>query len=704
MSKDHVIKVAIHFSIYAARGDSNWPFIFQSLARLLSRYACAEKSIRKNVLLFTFFHSPSAFTAVLECLNEVKNKYVDRDYRQALPFKIIFHLDDPEGKELPLDDANNDLWDFLQFGHLYVNKHLKEYLDQNILWKELPEHTVKSTENLKLFDVLFSTPSTITTPPLFANRNLPVQGKGEICYYCGMRQHKTAACPSRLLTMHTQGLLDAGEITFEKLNEAYGETFSHFSQLAGSISPQLDPAKTKTNLPLMALLAFFDVSRVFQLRFFYSMFVSSASAWPQLGETHQKSSQNSTLQLGYDNLLAGNYVEAQQKFDSEASKALGELFYAHIGLAFIALEQGKDMANYLGNAISLATSAEEKIYAYLLLSRHFESTGENQKADAMINFIHKLNFYCADADYRSVQINAKNGITQDQAKKFRGLLAHREFFMAALIDPALQPIRGITDSLLLHVFQQNIHTAKINYFKARTAYTELMQLVDDREKIHDTIEKRLSELEQLLNEKQYLKIVNAAKKAKDTSSLCINLTEKITNEVKQKTKNCGQRLARLKKFWLSYPFKSYFKKFNEELIEHKEKYDAICGALEKESKKNLFKENKTLLYKLDSALQEMEAKKQKMSDLKNGMEYFSTFCKNLLFAEGLMAFGGTALLMLIVAVTTKEPWSNLFGALQTLPNSRGIIIFLLAFAAPLLALIMTVRSFLLKKKKRGKLR
>ena len=406
MQKDHFVKVAIHFSVYAAKGDSNWPLIFKSLAKLLALNGCEEPGIRKNVLLFTFFYPTSAFTSVVECLQKVKNKYLARDYKKPLPFKIIFHIDDPEGNELPIDDTTSDQWDFLEFGHLYISKQLKEYLDQNTFWKELPEHTVESTESLKLFDVVFSKPSTITNTPLFPNRNVPAQGGGTMCYYCGMTQHKPAECPSKLITMQSQGLLDIGDITFAEFNTVYGKTFSHFSQLASTISPQIDSETTKNNIPLMALLAFFDVSRVFQLRFFHSMFIGAGNTWPKLGEKdHRSPAKKSTLQLGFDGLLAGNYQQAQDKFESEAAKALGELFYAHIGQAFVALEQGKNMVNYLGSAISLASSSEEKIYGYLLLSRHYETTGENQKAETMMNFIQKLDFLCPDANYRNFQIS-----------------------------------------------------------------------------------------------------------------------------------------------------------------------------------------------------------------------------------------------------------------------------------------------------------
>lgn len=697
MQKDHFVKVAIHLSIYAAQGDSNWPLIFKSLAKLLALNGCEEKDIKKNVLLFTFFYPTSAFTSVVECLHKVKNKYLTRDYKKPLPFKIIFHIDDHEGNELPLNDTTNDLWDFLEFGHLYVSKYLKEYLDQNALWKELPEHTVKSTESLKLFDVVFSKPSTITNTPLFPNRNLSIQGGGTTCFYCGMTQHKPTECPSKLLTMQTQGLLNIGNITFKQFNTAYGKTFSHFSKLANNISPQIDSDTIKNNIPLMALLAFFDISRVFQLRFFHSMFIEAGHTWPKLGEKVKQPAKTTALLLGFDNLQAGNYQEAQDKFESEAAKALGNLFYAHIGLAFVALEQGKDMANYLGSAIALARSTEAKIYGYLLLSRHYETTGENQKAETMMNFIQKLNFVCADTDYRNFQISAQKNITLKHAGNLKNLLAKQEFFMAALIDPALLPVRGIVESLLLYIFQKNILSAKRYYFLACKAYSELMHMVDEKEEIHDKIQKTLNNLEELLKEKQYSKIAGAAKRAKNASILCANLTEKINNEIKQKTEKTEKRLAELSRFWQDYQFKSYFKKFNEELIQQKNRYDAICAALNKGDKNNSFKEDKVQLYEFDKVLQNLEAKKQKMSDLKKSIDYFSTFGKYLLFTEGLMAFGGTTLLFLIIAVTEKNPWGNLLGSLRTLPYGQEIMIFLLAVAAPLLALILTAKNFLIKK-------
>ncbi len=697
MPKDHFITVAIHFSIYAAKGSSNWAYIFKTLAKILVPNGCAQKTVKKNVILFTFFHPTTAFLSVIESLHFVKNKYVDRDYGTSLPFKIIFHIEDNENDELPIAESSNELWNYLEFGHFYVSKYLKDYLDQNSLWKDLPEHAVKSTENMKIFELIFNNPSQIYNKPLFSARSIPLQSESDkICYYCGMSQHKPTECPSRHMTMETQGLLDIGFLTFDQINETFEGAFSNFFKLADCISADLTPEKSRASPPLMALLAYFDVFRVFQLRFFAAMFLSSGMTWPQLGKKTEIVSKNTTLQIGFDSLLDGKFQEAEDKFSSEASKATGELFYAHIGLAFVALEQEKDMGNPLATAIGLASSSEEKIYGYLLLSRHYETIRENNKAETMMHFIDKLDFVCSDADYRGFQIAAKQGLTVDQAKKFQTLIAQRELYMASLIDPSFSEVTGIVDSLLLYVLQRNIKSARANYLKASTAYSDLMLLVDEKEEIHEKLEKTINDLEQLLNEKKYFKILGASKKAKNACTLCNNLTEKINHEIKQRKTLTKNRLARLRKFWQTYPLKSYFKKFNEDLLRQQKKFDAIDASLEKGDKSNSFKESKIKLAEIENGLKELEERKQKMLELKKTMDLLAAYGKNLLFAECFMAFIGVLLLIILAFIAGENPFNDPLGSIT--PSGKRIMFFLLGLIAPATALILTAHTFLAKKK------
>lgn len=700
MQKDHFITVALHFSIYAAKGDSNWPFIFKSLGKLLSQNGCEIPTPKKNARVFTFFHPNTAFASVQASLQYVRRKYVSRDYIKPLPFRIIFHLNAPNTVELPLDDESDETWSFMEFGHFYVTKFLRDYLEQHHLLEDLPEHSFKRTENIKILDLEFNDPAELKLKLLFPNRNLPMKGTGKNCFYCGMTNHKPAECPSRFLTMETQGLLDIGSLTFEEIDKVYGSAFADFPRYASSLTSDITPEEIRKKKEIMALVSFFDVSCVFQLRFFFSFFGYYGTSWPQLGQKGQKEISNLPLKAGYDYLVKGRYQDAYEQFATEAAKASGKLTYAHIGLAFIAMEQGADMTNHLGNAVTLSLTNEEKIYSFLLLSRHYHTTGENQKAEKMISRINKLDCHCLDAVYRSIQLAAQNQITLEEAKKFKNLISEKKYFMSALIDPFLTPARGIVESLLLYVFQTNIRASRRHYVNACNAHKELMILVDEKTEIHEKIEKTLHELSEFDPAGKYSKIMTAAKKARDACTLCNNLKAGIVKDIKIQQARIEERIRQLRLFWKKYPFPAYFKKFSQKLISQSREVSKIRPLDDKENNEVLFKKNKELLQKIDKAVSALEKERQRMESLQNTLEYLTVFFGMLLISEGIMVCGGIALILITSALLGGKPWTNPVGAFQAMPRVKEIMFALIVFAAPVLALLLTMKNSLFKKMKK----
>jgi len=132
------------------------------------------------------------------------------------------------------------------------------------------------------------------------------------CFYCGMQNHRPGQCPSKLLSMEHNGLDSVGYLSFEQIRKAYEKAFSNPAAMVAVVAAGVDPQQIRKNPGLMAFVGFFDINRVYQIRFLWNLAFSRYSKWQSAFKAQPVQADNKNLQLGLDCLRVGKYGQAEE--------------------------------------------------------------------------------------------------------------------------------------------------------------------------------------------------------------------------------------------------------------------------------------------------------------------------------------------------------------------------------------------------------
>ena len=92
------------------------------------------------------------------------------------------------------------------------------------------------------------------------------RGRNEPCFYCGSRRHKATVCPSKHLLEDTSALERLGYLSVKELNGLFSKFLRTETQDPQGFSRELLEGHEKRLNP--AFYAFYELNKVFQLRFF----------------------------------------------------------------------------------------------------------------------------------------------------------------------------------------------------------------------------------------------------------------------------------------------------------------------------------------------------------------------------------------------------------------------------------------------------
>lgn len=669
-----------------------WMGLFYTLRSHLQQDAQEELEGNEELLLFRYYSPATALRSLFERLDQVKQEYHWDQTFGPVPVQIILHLGKETSLPQPLRDPATNVWALLQHEAPYISKPLREKWQELLEGEDLPAHHI-GAEEMGLCLLKFPDRSPVAREPLFPHRHLTQQGKEKKCFYCGMVNHVPANCPSKLLTMQTQGLPLVGYLSLARFNDLFREAFTQQDRLLTLLAAGLTAPQLRKDLVLQIFVSYFDLCKVYQPRFLNNIAFTVHTRWHELGRAEAVTVDSHSLHLGLDCLRVGQYAQAEDLFIDESRRPKGKQFYATIGRAFVALELGRDhdMGHFLESALRMTTSDKDRIYISLLLSRYYDLLGDTWKAEHALDNIFSIDRNCSEALYRQIDLSVKNGFGDRAIRQLRALvIGEKELFMHALLDPELLAIQVPVEDILSSRLQTQQQDAEEHLAKARVTCQELQGWLAEDEQEMQALLGDLATIEKQYEQHSYYDMIDVAEKARVLLRACYRVQEAKLDALKTRIEQTRRRWEGYRSFWNTYSYQSLFRNFQLILEEIRGKQQEAQGSAERNMHGQLYRD---IIAKLDSSGEHFTTLKQltvRMSLVRSLLDGVKLFARRLIITELALLALGIILIPLLVMLLTDTAASGLIQLLRDPWFQKQAIFVTTLFVAPILALAQTL--------------
>lgn len=670
-----------------------WSPLVQELRAALQTLGFEESESSDALLLFTFNHPSSAITTTISHASKIRRDYAKQLNGSSLPFQIIIHL--PSGNEInsPFRNPDAKLWEMVEADIIHVSKPLKSVWEVLMAKSNLPPCTL-SKEGDGLFKVMMATEESFIAKTILACRNLPVQGTGQPCFYCSMPSHLPGQCPSKLLTIEHSGLDSVGYLPFDQIATAFEKAFTNVTAMTKLLAEGITQTSLRKSSLLMVFVGFFDVYRIYQPRFLYTIAFSRYSKWQSLFKTATLKPDNKNLHLGFDSLRVGQYGQAEEFLMRECQAKSPRRFTATIGMAFVCLEQRglANMRSHLELAKSLAIQPKEHIYIDFLLSRFYELIGEVWKARDIIKNLTTSQLDCSDGIYRKLQLEAKGNFNAEASQLLRTLMVdQRNLFMAALIDPALIPIQTKVEDLLLSQYGIMVSSAQDSLVQAEYELENLTFWCDNNDPQIHTAQTTFDTLHKRFQQKSYFSVIDVEHKTKVLLASLRQFREEKLNDLYDQITKAKAQWGEYARFWEEYRYHKFFKSFIQRL-NILEKPLKEAGELAKKNEGDSYRQAIELIRTAEKTLGELALVQERMNWTTLVWDGVASFTKKLAITEiaGILLVTSAVFgLEQLPKSGSPEGFLSLANDPMFLKKATSLTAFLIA---PLLALSWTIKN------------
>ena len=674
----------------------NWENAFSSLRNTLQKNGSQCPTSRDDLLLFSYSHPFIALTEVISILRTLKSDYHDTLANKGLPLQFIIDFNDDKGRQLLEWDDGYDFWSLLTPGKIYVSAALQTEWEQFMSGRKLPPHSFREVEN-NLFKLTFPSLNEIEADYLLPCRKLLAQGKQKECFYCGLKNHTAQDCSSRFLSLDSNCLEDAGYIPFSRLNSILKTLLSNQQKLTKILVDGPSAKQVRKNDALQAIIAYFDINKFYQLRFLTHVAFSISSDWTAMLKSKRVNKPNKNLFLGLDCLRIQNYSQANS-YLQEAYLESATRFCATIGLAFLALDQGREleMLNRFKEAKSIAIQEKDRVYIELLLARGYDVSGKLWEATKTIEEALALKPGHAEIIYRLIQLEIKKNREEEILPQLHNLVTgYKEIFMTALMDPILLPIQDKIEPLLLDHFQETSSSAQSLLGRAEAMLGSMVSLLGAEDKSLSPSIESINRFKEKYEHGSYFDYLDVI----DTADVEVNILKRIRIEklegLQRTLSRAQDKEGTCRQYWEKYPYKSFYKLFPVHLSSVQQHLLTVSNLIKVSKDKN-YRKCSELIELADKDFMSLDSQIATMDTLKTVMKGWICFLKNLAITALFVNLVAGFMILSSGSLLSESGIGEMFSGAG---NQRNILIVANLLLSPLLALCGTIVGIIKSGKK-----
>jgi hypothetical protein len=282
-------------------------------------------------------------------------------------------------------------------------------------------------------------PSSTVLNTRFIHGTTLVKGPKSPCFYCGSKSHDAATCPSKVLPQITRGLHNIGFMTIHEMNNAFQ---AYIEQgLEDSQSGTIVSRDNENSSPVLAAhYAFYELSRVFQLRFLNAMWdPQDHSSWSKLRLSDRMPLTGGKLRIAFDCLRTYQLDQAEELLKAIEWTNPRDFRYQCL-MGFVNVERKTlSIANhYFTKAYEYANGVPQKLYALLLRYRALLFDGKKRQAEDILSLCLSLDRTCPEVNFEDIIAKIASEKEKDAVSHLEDLVAvNSEYWTAVMISPDL---------------------------------------------------------------------------------------------------------------------------------------------------------------------------------------------------------------------------------------------------------------------------
>lgn len=487
----------------------------------------------------------------------------------AIPIAIVADVG-PYGTTWKPDEVNvPHHWHLVNPGYLYITEKAFNLMRQtfgiseNLMRHRYGGHT--------FYQVALEEEPLSKTRVRFLYREAMAQGPYLPCFYCGDRKHQPVDCPSKNIPEITNALDQLGYLSTDELNSVF------YSYLLGEPTSKTEQGGidllTEGSLGLAAC-AFFELKRIFQLRFLRSFWNTTNEEWNKARNSRNQG-EGGLIWLAQDSLRVSELTKAESMLASALNKyPLDYRVYVTYGFLSIEKNNLSRAEHYFSEALDTAKTSVQRVFVLLLLSRLHWISGNQARAADRVHQALALNVESVDAAYQDVILKFFQGKERPACQRLTRLVQQdRAFFITALIDPDLAPFSKPIEETLEILLERAKKEAESAATDARNEF-DLSRVALTANTI-DGIKELQTQIDRLMDQKAYCAYLDVIDLSNRIVSTCRSGTIQRKREIWEILHELNKRFESNMTFLSSYPYQSLVSSLREELLRGRDKIHQV---------------------------------------------------------------------------------------------------------------------------------
>jgi len=470
-----------------------------------------------------------------------------------------------------------------------------------------------------------------------------IAGPNKPCFYCGSKGHRAIECPSKDLSDYTNSTEKLGYYTIEEINSLFLKTV-----LSQGDMNRYEEYRSKEQLKI-AYEVFFELTRVYQLRFFRTIWNIETTNWLKI-KAQQNSGEGGLIWLAQDSIR----VSELEKAESLLKKATEEnhdnfRLYCAYGYLCIEKEDIHGAENYFKKALFYTKNSGHKIFIGLLLARLYLLSERLDMASRVIGDIIIEDPLCVDAVYLDIIIKFHQGKESKALQQLEALIKNcRIFFIYAYIDYELFPYRHIIAERLDSVFKMAKTDAEGSFRIAEEEFNSIKD-ISDNHTVSD-IEALFLKIKNALSQDSYFGYLDTKDLAGSIISRCRNILMERRKKINIDLHGIFIRIKKGFEFLDKYRYKRFSVSCRGQLEAISAKANSISGVIDSASPAEI-KDMESVFKEINAGLNTIEEKIENLIYLKRCIQALSVFIKWGLFSIGAVMLACFILLPLFAYYT-----------------------------------------------------
>jgi tetratricopeptide (TPR) repeat protein len=463
-------------------------------------------------------------------------------------------------------------------------------------------------------------------------RNLVVGGYSE-CFYCGLRNHPPALCPSRQLPKWNPNIWNKlARISIDDIDKGFIalEEGLDKDNLLNSLSEVLLGEQKKTQSLL--LQAMFEINAVEQLRMLKLVWRSRGKDWP-VGISQIVADQSEYLHVALDHMYAKQYEEADTLLKQSALK-LARSYQPRSLRGYLSLEteDHQQALFFWQEAERLAYTPLQQAFFYMLAGRVLETDGELRDAVHYYKQAQSTSPRWLEPIYREAACMVKMGFTEQALSMFTDLIQRDpNMFNRILIDHELDRGRIHLMGALWSVWTEAETMAEEQKKRLDKLANDVGQWFDAQNEFHEQSHAYVDRLAELTEVRNYVAFIQLAR---GCDTLQQQIDERVEKEIKiinMKLEMYFERLKDIQKEAAWFPFPRLLLEFNRDFNFCAEKLNWIKSAHLKVAEN--FRNTQKYLSEIDEHLLMLQRRLVSLRIIRDSTLFVLMLGKNFMWME-----------------------------------------------------------------------